>query len=245
MRSQPTPQRCFALILSDATTSHLPAEAPHAKLARSYLEHLLAGRRNEASELILGAARGGTDVKQIYLHVFQPVQWEIGRLWQTDQISVAKEHFCTAATQLIMSQLYPWVFSGVRDRGTMVATAVPGELHELGIRMVADFFEMAGWDTTYLGANVPADGVAQTVVEREAGMLAVSATLLEHIDAVREVVDAVRALPLREDLIVLGGGHPFNADPELWRSVGADGHARDAEHAVARAEAMVPGRSAS
>ncbi|MDZ7781114.1 MAG: cobalamin-dependent protein [Gemmatimonadota bacterium] len=233
------------MTLSDAKTSHLAPEAPHAELARSYLEHLLAGRRTEAGDLVLDAVRAGTHVKQVYLHVFQPVQWEIGRLWQTDRISVAKEHFCTAATQLIISQLYPWVFSGVRERGTMVATAVPGELHELGIRMVADFFEMAGWETAYLGANVPADGVAQMVDEKAADVLAVSASLLEHVDAVREVVDTVRALPGRDDLIILVGGHPFNADPELWRSLGANGYAHDAEQAVARAEAMVPGRGAS
>ena len=41
----------------------------------------------------------------------------------------------------------------------MVATCIGGELHEIGIRMVADFFEMEGWDTYYLGANTPADAV--------------------------------------------------------------------------------------
>jgi MerR family transcriptional regulator, light-induced transcriptional regulator len=159
------------LKLTDSVTSHLLPAAPHGALAERYLELVRAGRRGEASDLILEAVRGGVHVKEIYLHVFQPAQWEVGRLWQTGQLSVAQEHFCTAATQWVMSQLYPWVFSGVRDRGTMIATAVPGELHELGIRMVADFFEMHGWDTAYLGANVPADGVAEAVTPREPDVL--------------------------------------------------------------------------
>jgi MerR family transcriptional regulator, light-induced transcriptional regulator len=159
------------LKLTDSVTSHLLPAAPRGALAERYLELVRAGRRGEASDLILEAVRGGVHVKEIYLHVFQLAQWEVGRLWQTGQLSVAQEHFCTAATQWIMSQLYPWVFSGVRDRGTMIVTAVPGELHELGIRMVADFFEMHGWDTAYLGANVPADGVAEAVTTREPDVL--------------------------------------------------------------------------
>jgi methanogenic corrinoid protein MtbC1 len=31
------------------------------------------------------------------------------------------------------------------------------------------------------------------------------------------------------------GGHPFNVDPALWRTVGADGTAADADAAVALA----------
>jgi hypothetical protein len=104
------------LKLTDSVTSHLLPAAPHGALAERYLELVRAGRRGEASDLILEAVRGGVHVKEIYLHVFQPAQWEVGRLWQTGQLSVAQEHFCTAATQWIMSQLYPWVFSGVRDR---------------------------------------------------------------------------------------------------------------------------------
>ncbi|MDZ7776615.1 MAG: hypothetical protein U5L09_13885 [Bacteroidales bacterium] len=55
-----------------------------------------------------------------------------------------------------MSQLYPYIFNSQRVGKSMVAATVGGELHEMGIRMVADFFEMEGWDTWYLGANAPA-----------------------------------------------------------------------------------------
>ena len=34
------------------------------------------------------------------------------------------KHYCTAATQLIMSQLYPYIFSGEKTAGAFVATCV-------------------------------------------------------------------------------------------------------------------------
>lgn len=55
-------------------------ESPLRDLARAYLDALLKGDRHEASRLILNAVEGGTPVKDIYLRVFQPVQWELGRL---------------------------------------------------------------------------------------------------------------------------------------------------------------------
>ena len=63
---------------------------------------------------------------------------EVGRLWQMNRLSVAQEHYVTAATQLIMSQLYPLVFRTARRDRRIVAACVGGELHELGVRMVAD-----------------------------------------------------------------------------------------------------------
>ena len=68
-------------------------------------------------------------------------------------LSVAQEHYCTAATQLVMSQLYPRIFSTERRGRTLVAARVADDLHEIGLRMVADFFEMEGWDTFYVGAT--------------------------------------------------------------------------------------------
>ena len=155
-----------------------------------------------------------------------------------NQVSVAQEHYCTAATQLIMSQLYPHIFATERIGRRLVATCVGGELHEIGIRMVADFFEMEGWDTYYLGANTPTESVVQTVVERSADILGVSATIAFHTSAVADLIANVRASEVG-DVKILVGGYPFNIAPDLWRQVGADGCARDAQEAVELANRLV------
>jgi MerR family transcriptional regulator, light-induced transcriptional regulator len=209
--------------------------APHGDLARQYLHLLLGGERHAASRLILDAVGAGVPVKDIYMHVFQASQREIGRLWQTNRLSVAQEHYCTAATQLIMAQLYPRIFRTEKNGRRLVATSIAGELHEIGGRIVADFFEMEGWDTYYLGANSPTPAVVQTLAERKAQVLAVSATMTFHVRAVEELVAAVRASEGLRGVKVMVGGYPFNVEPELWRRVGADAYAADASEAVAAA----------
>ena len=95
----------------------------------------------------------GTPLKDIYLNVFQETQKETGRLWQLSKITVAQEHFITAATQLIMAQLYTYLFTSEKKNKTIIVSCVQGELHEIGARMVADLFEMDGWNSYYFGAK--------------------------------------------------------------------------------------------
>lgn len=215
--------------------SFLRESTPLALLAHQYEQALLRGERQVASRLVLDAVDHGTPVSDIYLQIFQPTQYEIGRLWQVNEIGVAKEHYCTAATQLVMSQLYPRLFTGDKNGRAMVATCVAGDLHELGARMVADLFEMAGWDTFFVGANTPHSAVIEALIEHNADMLAVSATIAYHVSEVQALIAGVRKHPKCAGVKILAGGYPFNRNPELWRQVGADGTGRDAREAIAAA----------
>lgn len=216
----------------------LDESLPLTPLAHQYLQSLLRGERDVASRLVLLAADGGMPIKDIYIHVFQTAQYEIGRLWQTNQISVAQEHYCTAATQLIMSQLYPYIFSGERSGGTIVATCVSGELHEIGVRMVADFFEMDGWNSYYLGANMPVSGIVQAVAGHRADVLGIGVTITYHVAAAGELISAVRANPACDGIKILVGGYPFNIEPTLAEKIGADGFARNAFDAISLANEL-------
>jgi methanogenic corrinoid protein MtbC1 len=226
---------------SDASRSLIGDEVSLKNLADEYLELLLKGRRDRASRLILDSVEAGISVKKIYLEVFQNAQHEIGRLWQTNRISVAQEHYCTAATQMIMSQLYPYIFSADRNGKTLVATCVSGDLHEIGVRMVSDFFEMAGWDTFYLGANTPVKDLLAALKERDADMVLLSATMTFHLRYVREMIEAIRRDRATENVKIMVGGYPFNIAPELWKEIGADAFARNAESAVETAEILIDG----
>jgi MerR family transcriptional regulator, light-induced transcriptional regulator len=212
--------------------TYLPDDAPLVALARDYLAALLEHDRPKAVNLILKAAESGTPVRDVYLRVFQPVQMEVGRLWQLNRLSVAQEHYCTAATLLISSMIHVYAPKVPPAYRTLVAVAVSGERHEFGIRMVADFFELAGWDVAYLGADTPLEGLARLLDEVQADVLAISATMTPNLRAVAAIVEGVRSASLHKQPRIIVGGYPFTLVPDLWVRVGADAGARDAEEAV-------------
>lgn len=198
--------------------------------AQSFLELILAGDRLAATSLILQLADEGQSIKSIYLNILQPVQREIGLLWQTGKITVAQEHYCTSITQLAISRLYPYIFAEHSKGKTLIATCVSGELHEIGLRMLSDIFELEGWDTWYLGANMPIKDVIQTIKDKAPHLIAVSATMTFHLTRVSDLIAQIREAGIKTPIMV--GGYPFNLDPELWKEIGADAYAKDAEEAL-------------
>jgi methanogenic corrinoid protein MtbC1 len=140
-----------------------------------------------------------------------------------------------------MSQLYTHIFSTDRVGRRLVATSVGSELHEIGVRMVTDFFEMDGWDTYYLGANTPAESILQTLEQHHVNVLGISATMTYHVSAVANLINLVRSSTVGTHIKILVGGYPFNIDPNLWQNIQADGYGRDAQEAIHVANRLATG----
>ena len=212
--------------------------------SRMYLDALLSGDRVGANTLIDQLIERGETIRDIYRYIFQASQYEVGRLWQTQQISVADEHYCTAATQGTMSRLYArWLGTERQSRkGTLVSACVGGEKHEIGLRMLTDVFEMEGWDTHYLGTSIDEDKLMDLIAQRKADIVALSATMTFHVRLMKKLIANLRADERTADALIMVGGLPFNVDPLLWQRVGADGYAPDAEGALAEAERLTANR---
>lgn len=221
---------------------------PDAKVAHTYLLQLLQRNQREAAELLFAQVRGGTPIERIYERIIGPALAEVGRMWQVDEIAVADEHYCTAATQVILAQLK--LHAPIRPAcgRSVLATSVGGDLHEVGIRMVTDLFEFAGWRAECLGANTPTDEIV-TALRGDHGagqpfdLLAISGSTSLTVRNVADVIASIRTEPATCEIPVLVGGTPFRLVPDLWKVVGADGMAATASGAVAAANRLLDGRA--
>jgi len=199
--------------------------------SKKYLELLLVNNKSEANKLILHLVTKGTEIKDIYLEIFQPTQYELGRMWQMGMINVSQEHYCTAATQLIMAQLYPYIFKTKKTENVFVGTCVSGELHEIGIRMLSDFLELKGWNTFYLGANMPNDSIIQTIIDRKPDVIGISATMTFHVEKAERLIKAIRDTSECSNSKIIVGGYVFKLNDMLWSKIGADMYGEDLENA--------------
>ncbi len=194
------------------------------ELRTRYVDALVAGDLALAERLILDSA---TDVRTLYLQVLQPALYELGRRWEDAEISVAQEHLATATTQSLMARLAERLDGGAprRDRRVLVACA-EGELHSIGVRMVADFLEADGWDVLFVGALSPPTAVADLAAAQRVDVVALSAALPQRVP---EIVRAVAALRILETVPVIAvGGQAFGGDADVALRTGADLYAADA-----------------
>ncbi|MCA9296270.1 MAG: cobalamin-dependent protein, partial [Phycisphaerales bacterium] len=216
----------------DIRDRRIDPESPTGLMTLRYLEALLDGDQHSAEALILGAADAGMPIETLYEDVLRIAQREIGLMWHHNEITVADEHFATATTDIILSRLRKY-FPPFTPRGRLlVATTVGGDLHALGVRMVADFFEMDGWNVYYLGANTPREDIIDITRHRDADLLALSAASVLHVRELAEVIDAIRQHDELDGVRILVGGPVFSLVPDLWRQLGADGSARTGAEAV-------------
>jgi len=212
---------------------------PQNILAKNYLSYLIDGDKKSAHDIIMEAVENNISIKDLYLNVFQVTQKETGRLWQLHKISVAQEHFITAATQLIMAQLYQYLFNAENKNHKVIVSCVEGELHEIGARMVADIFEMEGWNSYYFGANNPITSLLKSIENYQPEIIAISVTMTFNLSLVSQMIENIKLEFDSDKMKILVGGYPFLLSDKLWRNLGADGFAPDALAAVELAEKFI------
>ena len=210
-------------------------------IVRSYLSNLLEAKRTEAYSSIFSAIENGLPLQDVYLKVVQPSMYEVGRLWQTNKIDIAIEHYFSAATQLLMGQLFPLAMQSKRKGLKMAGCCLGSELHELGLRMVSDFFELEGWDTYFMGAITPSNSLKDVLHNYQPDILCLSATMNIGVPTIRDLIHDIRQDKSLKNTKILVGGIAFLVNKTLAATVGADGTASDAKQAVCVASKLLEG----
>ncbi len=210
-----------------------------AQTQQLFLQSILKGHRQAAVTIALEALRSGAEIVDVYGEVLQESQYQLGRLWESNKITVAEEHMATAITQFVMAHIYPLIERPDKVRGKMVITGVEGEMHQIGANMVADVLEVKGWDVRFLGTNMPHHGILKAVEEHGADVVGISATMLFNLPKVIQIIDQLRE-KFAGDLKIIIGGASFRHVPEMYSDIGADGFAPDLNTTIALLKKSFP-----
>ncbi len=163
-------------------------------------------------------ASGQVTISELYRDVLTAILAATGTAWQRGTVAVWEEHLASAAVRTIVEILYPGVLKAkaqapATGRSVLLACP-PEESHDLGLRMVSDRFDMAGWTTYFLGADTPVDEIADAAARLGVEAVVMSSSTHYHRLEVRHAVDALkRALP---NVDVWVGGPAFALDTAGW-----------------------------
>jgi methanogenic corrinoid protein MtbC1 len=208
------------------------------KLLRAFLDAQLAGDRRRGLRVVLDEGLGaGFSVPELHLSVIQAAQYEIGRLWQENAVSIAQEHVATAVAQLALSQLYAHLPRASSNGRSVLVACIEGEQHEMGPRVLTDFLDMAGFDVRFVGASTPTDSLVAMVRADRPDLVALSASLAFHLPALERAVTQLRdAAP---DTALGVGGLALLRDADFVARTGVQVYGRDAREMVTRARAAL------
>lgn len=164
--------------------------------------------REGAVRAVLRAVERGLAIEDLYTHVLEPFLEAVGRGWQEGRTAVWEEHLIVGAVRAAIESLYPKVLERkalVEAVPVTVAFFCPSEeTHDVGLRMLADRFDLRGFKTVYVGAATPVEEMVRCVRAVGAGVVCLSASTHFQRAALREVVERLRE-SLSETRIVAGG----------------------------------------
>jgi len=176
-------------------------------LYQNYFNALLAGRRSECSAIVNDLLDAKIDIKELYSDLFQRSLYSVGELWENNRITVANEHLATSITESLLNLTYPFIFATERTGRKAVISCSANEFHQVGGKMVADIFELNGWDGHFLGPNSPTADMAQFIQDVQPDVVGLSLAILPNIDHLKRSIEIVRADFPKIDLLV--GGQAF------------------------------------
>ncbi len=130
--------------------------------SRARLEaRLLAGDEAGAWAIAEAALASDMTPEDVLLELIGPAMQAIGTGWERGELSVADEHRASAVVTRLISRLSGRFTRRGRKRGSVVVAAPPGELHGVPVAMAADLLRWRGYEVVELGADTPAEALAE------------------------------------------------------------------------------------
>jgi 5-methyltetrahydrofolate--homocysteine methyltransferase len=120
--------------------------------------------------------------------------------------------------------------AGIESKGRFVLATVAGDLHDIGKNIVAIMLKGAGFEVVDLGNDVPIDRIVSEVQTSGAKYLGLSALLTTTMREMGNVIGALTAAGIRQQVRIFIGGAPTSA--AFAREIGADAYCRDAFQAI-------------
>lgn len=176
-------------------------------LYHSYLKSLLAGNKDECLQMVTTLLENKITIRDLYVQLFQKSLYKVGELWEMNEISVAREHLITVITESLLSATYPYLFTGEQTAKKAIISCTANEYHQLGGKMVADIFELHGWDAYFLGANTPPGELLSLIDEIKPDLIGLSVAIYFNIPFLKTTLETIRAHYHNLDILV--GGHAF------------------------------------
>jgi len=157
---------------------------------------------------------------------------KIGDLWEEGEFFLPELMLGGKIMQEALSILLPHLKEqGSKiSSGIVVMATIEGDIHSIGKTIVASMLSANGFEVYDLGADVSAETIIDTAIEKQANVIGVSALLTTTMFGQKKVIELLESRGIRDKFKVILGGAPVTP---LWvEESGADGYADNAIDAV-------------
>jgi methanogenic corrinoid protein MtbC1 len=174
------------------------------RLSDDFLDYLLNDQLLEA-ETLMKSYMETSDIHQVYYKLLRYTLTKLGWLWEVGAITIAKEHQISYEISRMIANIsndfknkHDIVSNDIRVLGM----AVPGEKHNIGLKMLMSSLEVSGFDSLYIGEAVPLDDLKRQLKEGQYDCLVLSITNVHLRHQMMNLIDQIEDMKI----VVVGSG---------------------------------------
>jgi methanogenic corrinoid protein MtbC1 len=168
------------------------------------------------------------DVLALYNEILTPAMYADFCNEAEQEICIWKEHIRTSIVRTIIECAYPFIIEernkkyGSSFKSRVVVICPPGELHEMGARIVNDFFTLCGFNVTFVGANTPQSDIISAIKYVSPAYIAISITNYYNLVTTRRLIIQIRNVKAGASFRIILGGQACQGNPDTCHEIGAD-----------------------
>jgi len=179
------------------------------ELIRQFQQYALTANRQQLVKILKGLYISQIPLHGIYDNLITPVLWNIGKMWEEKLISVNEEHFATQAIRDGIIRLQGQVHIDQTPKGIVICATLPGEWHDLSIKMVDHILELRGYKVIFSGQNTPVENFAQIFELYLPRRFYISSTFIENKEHSQEQFNILANLCQKYGVELIVGGRGF------------------------------------
>jgi 5-methyltetrahydrofolate--homocysteine methyltransferase len=209
----------------------------------SYLEDITKavfdGDEAKTAELVQKAVNEGKNPQEILDKGLVQGLRDCGAGFEKGQKFIPEMLMSSECMKVAMKIIKPLMVGGKVDTegaGRVILATVEGDVHDIGLELVATMLETAGFKVKFMGADVPTSDIIAAVKAEKPQILGLSALLSNTMDVMPVILSTLKKEGLRDSVKVMIGGAPVKQD--FCDEIGADGWAYDASSAVPKAKEL-------
>lgn len=176
------------------------------------------------------------DIIELYSNILAPALNNMECKLEDKNICIWKEHIRTAIIRTIVECCFPYIIEKKKELNyseakTAVVLCPPEEYHDLGARMVADFFTICGYHSIFVGSNTPYQDFYNAIEVIHPDVVAISVSNFYNLVSTKKIIGELRKVDTCSFKVIVGG-HAFQQNPENVKMVAADYYANTFEDIV-------------
>jgi 5-methyltetrahydrofolate--homocysteine methyltransferase len=190
------------------------------------------GEEQKTVDLVKEALAAGINARDIVDKGLVKGLHDCGAGYEAGEKFIPEMLMAAEAMKASMAILKPHLAEGDSGAkgGKVVLATVEGDVHDIGLELVATMLGSAGFDVNFMGPDVETPRIIEAVKTDKPQLLGLSALLTNTMDIMPVILKKLEQEGLRNSVKVIIGGAPVSQD--FADRIGADGYAYDAAAAV-------------